>query len=78
MVYRITVAFNLKKGKDEYRYTATGLYFQCEEIKPLSKKELTELAKTKALDLAIKNYPKHRLTSEMKVTVKQMHVNFIL
>jgi hypothetical protein len=78
MVYEITVTFTLKKGKEESKYQAKGLYFQKTDCEPHGKKVLAELSKSEVLDLLIKNYPKHSLTSTMKVKFKQKQVNFIL
>lgn len=76
MIYRITVAFNLKKGKEEYRYKAQGLYFQQKDGEPLNKQAIEESAKFKVWEALIQHYPTYSLTSTMKVTVKQMQINF--
>lgn len=78
MTYRITVTFSLKKGNKITKYKSCGLYLQRVDVEPLSKESLAERAKAETLEIVTKDYPGHMLASGLKVTIKQMHVNFVI
>ena len=70
--------FSLQKGNRTTKYKSCGLYLQRADVEPLSKESLAERAKAETLEILIKEYPGHRLASGLKVTFKQMHVNFVI
>lgn len=76
MVYKISVTFSLKTGNTVVRYKSDGLYIQGEE--PLSKELLIEQAKQKTLAIITRHYPSWYLNSGLKVSIKQIHVNFLI
>lgn len=78
MTYKITVTLSLQKGSKITKYKSTGLYIQRVDVEPLSKESLAERAKAETLEIVTKEYPGYRLASGLKVTIKQMHVNFVI
>jgi hypothetical protein len=78
MTYQITVSFTLVKRGRYTKCIAKGLYFPEIENAPIAKEELQAIAKKETEGIIRRHYKGSSVDGKMKVSVKQIQVNFII